>query len=67
MDGNHIERFYILAPTEWNFHPQGVAVDSLNNLDRDDLSTLQLQADLLIHAIDPCVDYQLQIGHGVLD
>ncbi|MBL1321472.1 MAG: nickel-dependent hydrogenase large subunit [Methylophaga sp.] len=66
LDGDCIDTFYILAPTEWNFHPRGVAANSLNNLSYNDLNTLKIQADLLIHAIDPCVGYQLQINHGVV-
>ncbi|PHS70721.1 MAG: hypothetical protein COB23_03345 [Methylophaga sp.] len=59
-----IKQFFILAPTEWNFHPQGVAAESLTHL--QDSSALQLQADLLIRAIDPCVGYQLQISAEVV-
>jgi hypothetical protein len=66
LNGKHVENFYILAPTEWNFHPRGVAAESLNNLNHNYLNSLQLQADLLIHAIDPCVGYQLQIDNKVI-
>jgi coenzyme F420-reducing hydrogenase alpha subunit len=62
IDGGIIEQFFILAPTEWNFHPQGVAADGLNNLNLDDPTSLQLQTDLLIQAIDPCVGYQSHIN-----
>jgi hypothetical protein len=61
LEDRQIKHFYILAPTEWNFHPQGVAVEGLRQLQHDDMPTLQLQANLLIHAIDPCVGYQLHI------
>lgn len=57
-----IEQLLILAPTEWNFHPYGVAADSLKHLQADSETRLQQQADLLIHAIDPCVGYQLKIN-----
>ncbi len=66
LEGQQIKCFYILAPTEWNFHPEGVAADGLRHLQENDVSSLQLQADLLIHAIDPCVGYQLQINKGVM-
>ncbi|RKZ81456.1 MAG: hypothetical protein DRQ35_00075 [Gammaproteobacteria bacterium] len=59
-----VKRLFILAPTEWNFHPKGVAADSLCHL--DDSIALRLQADLLIHAIDPCVGYRLHINNEVI-
>lgn len=62
VEGDTINKLVILAPTEWNFHPNGVAVDSLNRLQADSSSELRQQAVLLIHAIDPCVGYQLHIS-----
>ncbi len=62
VEGNTINKLVILAPTEWNFHPNGVAVDSLNHLHAESIKELRQQAELLIHAIDPCVGYQLQIS-----
>ena len=57
-----IRNYQILAPTEWNFHPQGLAAKSLNNLvgnhQKDELEQL---AHLMINAIDPCVGYHLRI------
>lgn len=48
-----ITDYRILAPTEWNFHPRGVAVQALKGLDAD-------QAKAVIEAIDPCVDFELR-------
>ncbi len=64
LEGDTVKRLFILAPTEWNFHPHGVAAKSLCHL--NSLSDLRLQADLLINAIDPCVGYQLQISGEVI-
>jgi len=65
LEADTIIDLHILAPTEWNFHPQGVAAHSLRSLDNSDVDLLRLQADLLIHAIDPCVGYQLHINNEV--
>jgi len=62
VEDDKINKLVILAPTEWNFHPDGVAVKSLNNLDASSTTELRQQAELLIHAIDPCVGYQLLIN-----
>ena len=61
VDGDRVESYQILAPTEWNFHPRGVLANSLKTLDASDTDTLNEQASLLITAIDPCVGYELRI------
>ncbi|HFD31930.1 MAG TPA: hypothetical protein ENJ28_04350 [Gammaproteobacteria bacterium] len=64
MDGDKVKQLNILAPTEWNFHPQGVVVKSLEGLQANHVDQLKLQAELLIHAVDPCVGYQLHINEA---
>jgi len=58
---NIITEYQIIAPTEWNFHPQGLVKQSLNNISLDNLDEIRHLSHLLINAIDPCVDYQLRI------
>ncbi len=50
--------YRILAPTEWNFHPQGLVARGIAALGRGDLATRKRQAALLVNAVDPCVDYR---------
>ena len=61
-DSGHIADYRILAPTEWNFHPRGVAVAGLARLmaeaPRADLERL---ARLYITALDPCVEFELRL------
>jgi coenzyme F420-reducing hydrogenase alpha subunit len=61
-----VKKLAIIAPTEWNFHPQGVAAKSLGHLHSNQVHTLALQARLLISTIDPCVGYQLKINNEVM-
>ncbi len=61
LDGDRVQRYQVLAPTEWNFHPQGVLAQGLKGLAVRDKAVLRRQTELLINAIDPCVGYQLQI------
>jgi hypothetical protein len=56
-----VTSYHVLAPTEWNFHPQGVAAASLVSMMKQAKSQLRTQAELLIHAIDPCVGYTLKL------
>ena len=53
--------YAILAPTEWNFHPNGVAVQGLMRLPVESEERLKQQAALWINAIDPCVAYELRV------
>ncbi len=53
--------YRILAPTEWNFHPQGAVARGLATLGGGDRASLDRQARLLINAVDPCVDFRLEI------
>jgi coenzyme F420-reducing hydrogenase alpha subunit len=62
LDGDIVRRYQILAPTEWNFHPQGVLAKSLIGLQAGSDDELRQQAQLLINAIDPCVGYELRIN-----
>jgi coenzyme F420-reducing hydrogenase alpha subunit len=62
LDGERIRDYRILAPTEWNFHPQGVVARALTTL-RGRQEKIEQQARLLIDAIDPCVAYELHV-HG---
>lgn len=56
-----VRRYQILAPTEWNFHPQGIAAQLIKCLPAHDEKILKQQADLLINTIDPCVHYELTV------
>jgi len=60
VDDGRISSYQILAPTEWNFHPEGVVARSLAGI-QGDREQMESQARLLINAIDPCVGYELSI------
>lgn len=55
-----VERYGILAPTEWNFHPQGAAAQILRQLPSQVLpQQVPAAVGLLVAAFDPCVEYEL--------
>ena len=56
-----ISQYQIVAPTEWNFHPQGLLTQSLARLHARDDDELEKLAHLMINVIDPCVGYQLRL------
>lgn len=59
-----VVRYRILAPTEWNFHPDGPLARGLAGTEADSeaavLRALQLQA----LALDPCVAYDAVVAHA---
>lgn len=56
-----VSRYRILAPTEWNFHPDGAAAQLLSAIPGDRPGDAALLARLAVHAVDPCIGYELQI------
>jgi len=56
-----VHDYRIIAPTEWNFHPEGVVAQGLKQLQAENLNDLQRQAELYINAVDPCVQYALHL------
>ena len=60
LAGQQVSAYQIVAPTEWNFHPQGVAAQALATL-QGDVATVTEQATWLIELIDPCIAHQLII------
>lgn len=59
--GGHVRRYQILAPTEWNLHPQGPLAKGLLGLPVRDKAQLRHQAAMLVTALDPCVAYDMEI------
>jgi coenzyme F420-reducing hydrogenase alpha subunit len=56
-----VGRYLILAPTEWNFHPQGAAAQALAVIAGSGRTDARDLADLMITAFDPCVEYSLAV------
>lgn len=55
MQDSIVQRYQILAPTEWNFHPQGALVQGLHGTPVRDTASLLNQVKLMSLAMDPCV------------
>lgn len=56
----NVKQYQIIAPTEWNFHPQGSLVSMLKGVIVPK-ERLMLLLEKMILAIDPCVAYDIQI------
>lgn len=63
-----IERWRVVAPTEWNFHPRGVAVQLLRAIPAQlPTSRRRELARLVVHAVDPCVAFDLTVDRPIPD
>ena len=49
----------VVAPTEWNFHPQGVVAQTIESFPADASRHVFRQVNGLISAYDPCVKHEL--------
>jgi uptake hydrogenase large subunit len=56
--------YQIVAPTEWNFHPDGALARGLAGLEADGEVTLLRRARIAVQALDPCVPFRVGVGHA---
>jgi Ni,Fe-hydrogenase I large subunit len=56
--------YQIVAPTEWNFHPDGALVRGLEGLEAGEEQHLVGAARLAVHALDPCVAFRVEMAHA---
>ncbi|MDJ0779473.1 MAG: nickel-dependent hydrogenase large subunit [Gammaproteobacteria bacterium] len=59
IDDGVVADYRILAPTEWNFHPDGIIGEGLAQL--TERKSIDVCARTVINAIDPCVGYHLRV------
>ncbi|AGA33709.1 nickel-dependent hydrogenase, large subunit [Thioalkalivibrio nitratireducens DSM 14787] len=62
VEDGRIAEYRIVAPTEWNFHPQGPAAQGLIGIRAAGEAALREQVALQVMALDPCVQHQLEIA-----
>lgn len=59
-----IEELTIVAPTEWNFHPQGAWVQGMAGVECASREDALARGALLAYALDPCVAWELEVQHA---
>jgi hypothetical protein len=60
LDGERIADYRIVAPTEWNFHPDGALADYLMGQPTDDRGELEARIARFVAELDPCVPWILE-------
>lgn len=58
VEAGKVADYCIVAPTEWNFHPQGALVQALTGSPR---TGLERRVRLWVLALDPCVEYGIEV------
>lgn len=61
LDGERVADYQIVAPTEWNFHPQGTLGPWLHGLRTHDNAALQDAVRRRMEALDPCVPWRTEL------
>ena len=64
LDGERIADYRIVAPTEWNFHPEGAFARGALGLAAGDGARLERELRWLIASLDPCVGVRFEAGHA---
>ncbi len=61
IDQGRVADYRIVAPTEWNFHPEGALARGLTDIAAEDKIALKRQARMAVQALDPCVACRVEI------
>ena len=61
MAAETVKEYEIVAPTEWNFHPDGAFAQDLRGLVEMDAGHLQQMAHIEVLSLDPCVAYEVEL------
>jgi len=64
LDGDRVARYRIVAPTEWNFHPQGALAAATLGVHELSAADLERRTDWLLQSLDPGVAYRLKVDHA---
>jgi coenzyme F420-reducing hydrogenase alpha subunit len=61
---DRVTGYQIVAPTEWNFHPDGALVRGFEGVEATDEAELARDARLAVQALDPCVACRVEVAHA---
>ena len=63
VEGGRVRGYRIVAPTEWNFHPDGALTRALRGCTARDEDDLRRQATFAVRSLDPCVGTHIEVVH----
>lgn len=59
-----ISQYSIIAPTEWNFHPEGTLTKILINSSYNSQQAARESARLAVLGLDPCIEFNLGVAYA---
>jgi hypothetical protein len=62
VEDGYVTDYLIVAPTEWNFHPEGPLPQGLAGRDASDRARLEREARTVVQSLDPCVECRVEIA-----
>lgn len=62
LENGTIADYVVVAPTEWNFHPQGAFAREALRIEGTDAAAVKRQAQALALSLDPCVEYEVMVA-----
>jgi uptake hydrogenase large subunit len=62
LEQGKVADYRILAPTEWNFHPEGAYARGLVGRSAASRDEARAAAEWLLLALDPCVAYEIELN-----
>lgn len=64
LERDRVAGYRIVAPTEWNFHPDGALARGLRGARFAEAAAAERGAHLLVQALDPCVKARVEVVHA---
>jgi len=64
IETERVAEYLTVAPTEWNFHPQGALVNGLIGLKENDAERLMETVKSYVLSLDPCVEFEIELSHA---
>ncbi|HTR57554.1 MAG TPA: nickel-dependent hydrogenase large subunit [Casimicrobiaceae bacterium] len=64
VEGDRVTGYRIVAPTQWNFHPDGPLASGLRRCTARDDDDLLRRATFAVCALDPCVATRIEVGYA---
>lgn len=64
IQAKKVHQYYICAPTEWNFHPQGILTHILNGCAVNSVEDAIKKAQLSALILDPCIEFNIGVSHA---
>lgn len=62
IENERVNRYRVVAPTEWNFHPQGAFAKGLQGVAAAEENGVAQRVKWMALALDPCVAYEMEIS-----